>query len=119
MKKLICLLLACLLMLGGLCQAETSPVQATLITVVDGDGQKPWLLVLNYGTELAQGSVDIGDYVVENYEIEAVYTSDIPDVPEASVDGWEAAEEARGRGECAAHCAGVPAASVCDVPGGL
>lgn len=40
---------------------------ATLTTVVDGDGQKPWTLLLHFGKELAAEAVSEQDYAVEGW----------------------------------------------------
>ena len=61
MKLIIVCVLACLLLACAAgCAAEQGAGQvlsATLTTIVDGDGQKPWMLLLDYGEELAAEAV--------------------------------------------------------------
>lgn len=58
-----------------------------LITNVYGDGQKPWLVVLEYSSTIDPESVSVDDYAVENYEIMNVYTNSSASVPIENVVG--------------------------------
>lgn len=91
MKRIIVCVLACLLLACAAgCAAEQGAGQvlsATLTTIVDGDGQKPWTLLLDYGEELAAEAVSEQDYAVEGYEIAAVYVTDERTAPCQSASG--------------------------------
>ena len=57
MKRIIVCVLACLLLACAAgCAAEQGAGQV-LSAIVDGDGQKPWMLLLDYGEELAAEAV--------------------------------------------------------------
>ena len=57
MKRIIVCVLACLLLACAAEQGARQVLSATLTTIVDGDGQKPWMLLLDYGEELAAEAV--------------------------------------------------------------
>ncbi|MCC8029535.1 MAG: hypothetical protein LIO75_07060 [Lachnospiraceae bacterium] len=72
--------------------AETESAAAALeggylVTDVYGDGQKPWYVVLDYGSEIDPDSVSADDYEVENYDIEAVYVNTGAELPDESTAG--------------------------------
>lgn len=58
-----------------------------LITNVYGDGQKPWIVVLEYAEPIDASSVSADDFSVETYDIESVYVNDKAEIPESSADG--------------------------------
>jgi predicted peptidase len=59
----------------------------TLITDVFGDGQKAWIAVLKYGTNIDPSSVSTDDFEVENYDIENVYVNTEAELPDKSTEG--------------------------------
>lgn len=58
-----------------------------LITNVYGDGQKAWIVVLEYASEIDPASVSAEDYTVDDYDIEAVYVNTEAEIPEESTAG--------------------------------
>lgn len=58
-----------------------------LITNVYGDGQKPWILVLEYSEPIDASSVTADDYSTETYDIDSVYVNNKAEIPESSTDG--------------------------------
>jgi predicted peptidase len=83
---------------GGSADASSQSTQSTpaeiaklekswLITNVYGDGQKPWIVVLEYSEPIDASSVAANDFSMETYEIDSVYVNDKAEVPESSADG--------------------------------
>lgn len=65
----------------------SGPSNDYLITNVYGDGQKPWLLVLEYDHEIDPASVSVDDFTVTDHEISAVYTNTEASIPTENVAG--------------------------------
>jgi|GEM_PF-2729085 len=66
---------------------ELTVTGQTLITNVFGDGQKAWIAVLKYGTNIDPESVSVDDFEVEDYDIETVYVNTEAELPDKSTEG--------------------------------
>ena len=72
---------------SGSSEGTSAGEDGYLITNVYGDGQKPWILVLQYDSAIDPESVSAEDYAIEDYEIAAVYTNTEAEIPEESCEG--------------------------------
>jgi len=90
-RKALALLLTVLMicpMVSCVASADKAGLERNwLITNVYGDGQKPWIIVLEYSEPIDASSVTADDYSTETYDIESVYVNDKAELPESSTDG--------------------------------